>query len=384
MALAFAQVLERLDLSVQQSEIFSADEVDTWSPGTLEEFLSLRLISPASPANSVLCDACTDSHIAFVRHITTPPDDTGLRAYVECEELGLVPIDQERLLQWKASLTGLASIARPVVNSKREPRVILEERLVDLGTGVVAERECRIYVARGLNWDDGDDVLTHVRQATGATEALILVPSIAIVTDDPLLSVIPFAGNVAVRGQELLLELPSLREPGPSWAGRSPLREATLTNEEEQAAEKHGFKGRILVEIGGLKVSKKSNVVTVGGQDVLLDDASFIPFLRLVVALFETEDGFLSREALRYGQGVDGEVELIPAGFDQAIGRMRGPFRRRVGALTHLEFIEVSRGRVRLSVPRACLSVEEEQLQEHPDQRVRTMARRIKEAKQKS
>ena len=157
-----------------------------------------------------------------------------------------------------------------------------------------------------------------------------------------------------------------------------------LNDEEERDFVSQGFKSRLLLEIPGRMTNKKSNVVLVQGEVSELDDADFVPFLRLVLALFESDDGFVARDSLKYGFGIDGEGALMPQGVDQALARMRKPFRGRIGNLSRLEFIEAQRGRIRLSTHRHYIQVDEAVLLKHLDERVQSLARRISQAKIRS
>ena len=75
-----------------------------------------------------------------------------------------------------------------------------------------------------------------------------------------------------------------------------------------------------------------------------MDDADFVLFLRLALQLWLCPDGFLALQAIRYGDGADSEEELIPRGYQQALGRLRKYFRGHLASLSHLEFIESARG----------------------------------------
>jgi hypothetical protein len=81
---------------------------------------------------------------------------------------------------------------------------------------------------------------------------------------------------------------------------------------------------------------------------------------------------------------MDGEVHLMPAGFDQALGRIRRSFRGRIGGLSPKQFIEVRRRRVRLSTHPRLIAVDCDALATHPDERVQTLALRIKQVRDRA
>jgi hypothetical protein len=58
--------------------------------------------------------------------------------------------------------------------------------------------------------------------------------------------------------------------------------EIELTNEEEEDVKQCRFKGLLPVHVTGRLESRKSNVIYIGGWEIILPDAEFRLFLRLV------------------------------------------------------------------------------------------------------
>lgn len=152
-----------------------------------------------------------------------------------------------------------------------------------------------------------------------------------------------------------------------------------LSPDEEQEFERLGFKSRLPIRITGRTERRNSNVIDVTGHRVVLTDAPFRMFLRLVVALCETPDGFLSRSDLRYGTGIDGETDLAPEGLDQALSRLRAPFQPALEGLERTDFIETSSGRFRLSTHRRYVTWDRKALLGHQDKWVPRIAARLPE-----
>ncbi len=150
-----------------------------------------------------------------------------------------------------------------------------------------------------------------------------------------------------------------------------------LSDIEEHEFEAARFQSRLPIHITGETVRRKSNLVEVAGCRVALPAAAFKLFLRLVLALCESKDGFLLREALRFGAGIDGEEVLAPEGLDQALGRLREPFRAALGDLVPTQFIEVHGGKTRLSTHRRYVLFDRERLLEHENQEIVALARRL-------
>jgi len=170
-----------------------------------------------------------------------------------------------------------------------------------------------------------------------------------------------------------LLRLTLAAEPG----GALPVAPRIELSEEEAEFRQARYRSGVTIQITGQTTGRKSNVVLVDGKEAVLDDADFIVFLRLALELFQSDTGFLSRQQLRFGEGLEGEVELMPQGFDQALSRVRKSFRGRLGGLKVREFIEVQRGRVRLSTHWRYVSWNEKALRQHADERVRMLVNRM-------
>jgi hypothetical protein len=180
-----------------------------------------------------------------------------------------------------------------------------------------------------------------------------LPPTCLVVLNRPALSTRP-------------LEL--LRQPAPLSAGE----EARFTAE--------GFNSRLLIQIDGRLSGRKSNLVLVGGEAVSIDDANFVLLLRLILQLWTTSDGYLRLLDIRRDVTFGAEQGLIPDGLPQALSRLRKYFRGRVGSLSHREFIENKRGRVRLSTHPRLVMVDCGALANHDNELVQKLAARIGEA----
>jgi hypothetical protein len=167
-----------------------------------------------------------------------------------------------------------------------------------------------------------------------------------------------------------------------SAALRKPARKAprvVLSDDEEEEFERLGFKSRLPIRITGRIERRKGNVIDVAGHSVVLTDAPFKMLLRLVVALCETTDGFLSRNELTYGAGIDSEGVLAPDGLDQALSRLRAPFQPALEGLQRTHFIEARSSHVRLSTYRRYVTWDREALRGHQDGWVRGLAARLPE-----
>jgi hypothetical protein len=164
---------------------------------------------------------------------------------------------------------------------------------------------------------------------------------------------------------------------------REPLRKApriVLSDKEEEEFGTHGFKSRLPIVITGRTERRAGNVVEVGGAAVVLTDVPFRLFLRLVVALYETENGFLPRGSMMGGGGLVAEGFYTEEGLDQAVHRLRVRFGPALPDLKPTQFIEIRGGQLRLSTHPRYIACERDRLLRHADQMVRDLAERIQSA----
>ena len=168
---------------------------------------------------------------------------------------------------------------------------------------------------------------------------------------------------------------------GPVFAAKpaAETRQVTLSQPEEDRFRLHRFKCRIPVHITGKTEGQKGNVVQIGSGEAVITDVPFGLFLRLVVALLDTEDGFVALGNMQSGGGLSDEGFYEPAGVEQALSRLRQPFRTALGHLKTNEFIERRRGNIRLSTGSPYVTWDRKALLDHPDGVIRELARKLPE-----
>lgn len=160
-------------------------------------------------------------------------------------------------------------------------------------------------------------------------------------------------------------------EPKPS------VPEIKLSAHEEESFRVHRFKSRHIIQITGETEARKSNVLRINDAEVFLTDSQFRLFLRFVVALFETDNGYVTRESLKYGEGADWDGELAPEGLDQAISRIRTRIRPALKDTDPTAFIECHRKRARISTHMRYVFTNREKLLNHDDPIIRLLAERL-------
>lgn len=134
--------------------------------------------------------------------------------------------------------------------------------------------------------------------------------------------------------------------------------------------------GRLPIEITGQVAARKSNEVKIAGTRVTLPNADFLLFLRLVIALVETEDGFLARDIFSVGGSSEAEV-YSPEFIDRALYRSRSKLRPVLQGLDDKQFIQVQNKKIRLSTHRRYIQVDRLRLLNHSDARIQDLAARL-------
>ena len=159
--------------------------------------------------------------------------------------------------------------------------------------------------------------------------------------------------------------------------GSGEMPSVTLSPEEESNCDSHGLNGRYVVGLSGRTESRKGNQVLIDCFRVILPDADFRRFLRLVVALFESEDGFVDMNPQgRYAE-CSVEEALFPEGIDQAVNRLRVRLDPALTGMRAADYVQVQRRRVRLSTHRKYIRYDRSRLLAHPDEVIRKLASRL-------
>ena len=248
-------------------------------------------------------------------------------------------------------------LIRKLIALEGEPMLVEFSELLDCASPDVAERDVPERVVEMLR-----------RQAEAATDAMHRVTEPIL---DRLLNG-EFATTSLVRLWLAGTPPPRKRQ----W--RSPeVEEIGLSASEAAAFDKAKCKSRLLINLTGESRRPKSNVVDLAGTPVEFADAEFILLLRLVLALWETQDGFVLKGGGRRPGGIADEPEVVPGNIDQAIGRLREKIQLGSGRVDPKDIVEVNNKRVRLSTISRYVQVNREALLNHDREVVRELASRL-------
>jgi hypothetical protein len=171
-------ILDRVDLVTAEAHVFTADEVAGWPREALDFFINQGLLSPTAPANSLECEGCEER--CFMRVVIAPADvPKNMGPFIVCnqrDDIGRVAIAADRLKRWRVDLGQLAGVLSTLLEIDQTPRELIRHRLWDLGKVNVGSGLSEAFLARGLDWTDGEDTLGNNRELKESTAPLIFAP----------------------------------------------------------------------------------------------------------------------------------------------------------------------------------------------------------------
>lgn len=168
----FADLLQRADL---ESAVFTGDEVSCWPDGVSARLVHAGLLRPIAGALSIECDACGEGHIEEVQFVAAAPG----RAYITCPENGRVRVDEARLRQWDIDFTRLTESLAAALAVAGRVEELVASRLWLLGKMAIGGRSRDVFLARGLGWHSGPQIIASAPRLLAASCPLVLVPSAA-------------------------------------------------------------------------------------------------------------------------------------------------------------------------------------------------------------
>ncbi len=95
------------------SAVLGFDEVQQWGQGVAGQLVDDGLLKPYSPAQSLVCHGCEERCFSDV--VVQPMASSVTRAFIICEvphmreQMGRVPVQVERLQQWRSTTSLLAA-----------------------------------------------------------------------------------------------------------------------------------------------------------------------------------------------------------------------------------------------------------------------------------
>ena len=142
-----------------------------------------------------------------------------------------------------------------------------------------------------------------------------------------------------------------------------------LNAKQQKESAERGYKCDLPIVITGETAKWHRNEVLVNGFPVLLGDSLFLLFLRLVLGLYKSSDGAVTKAGLRRGGFLKADSE------DQTIGHLRAAFTGALGETMPRDFIQsYGRGTIRLSTHPALVKCNKAKLAQHHNEKIRRLA----------
>ena len=147
------------------------DEVAQWPAGELERCLAVGLLSPAEPAQSVVCEECGEiEEVVLMESVVTPP----FAPYVRCALAGAYRIRRERLQRWQMSIHQLIDVVFRGIDLVGIRHELIRMRMWRLGKSRWARTQWNVYLGRALQCRDAWQIINH---ASLPARSVLFVPS---------------------------------------------------------------------------------------------------------------------------------------------------------------------------------------------------------------
>jgi len=165
---ALEQVLKRTNL---EGHVIVYDETRTWPAAEREAIFQLDILRQIEDAEYVTCDACGDPHDAEVIM------DLGTEPRIYCGAVGLMSIRPERLHQWEVDFAVLARLLVAELQLSGDVQALMPGRLWLLGRKQVSGRMAEFFLAHGIAWPDGTEILRAAPRIQSSPAPIILCPN---------------------------------------------------------------------------------------------------------------------------------------------------------------------------------------------------------------
>jgi hypothetical protein len=117
-------IFERLSRAAWGEVTFSTDEAAHWPDGKLEALIKSGLLERAEPAQVIECDGCERNCFMPV-YIRPAEGNRPARAFISCdkpENVGRVPVELERLAQWRITGAALGGVTARLLGLAKAPQ----------------------------------------------------------------------------------------------------------------------------------------------------------------------------------------------------------------------------------------------------------------------
>jgi hypothetical protein len=116
-------IFERLSRADSGEEVFGADEAAQWPESALEALIKSGVLGHAEPAQTIECDGCERNCFMPV-YVRPAGGNRPASAFISCdkpEDVGRVPVDLDRLAQWRITGRMLAGAVAQLLGFTNAP-----------------------------------------------------------------------------------------------------------------------------------------------------------------------------------------------------------------------------------------------------------------------
>jgi hypothetical protein len=164
-------IFERLSGAGAGMEVFGGEETAQWPKGALEILAKSGLLERTEPAQVIECDGCERNCFMPV-YIRPAEGNRPARAFISCdkpENVGRVPVELERLAQWRITGAALAGVTARLLGLAKAPQEDSAAKRWTLGR--LKDKECKGEVRLLL---EGGALLTIANQSIPLVHVLTL------------------------------------------------------------------------------------------------------------------------------------------------------------------------------------------------------------------
>lgn len=154
--------------------VYTGDEMGASGNEAADTLIRLGVLSQATNAASVVCDACDGGHVEEVVFVEAPAA-SGARGYIYCSQEGRVRVPGHRVKRWAVDFRALANSVAQGLDLAGAVEELAPERIWFLGKGSFAGRSREIFLSRGMTWADAPQVIGSAARLQASSTAVVLI-----------------------------------------------------------------------------------------------------------------------------------------------------------------------------------------------------------------
>ena len=160
-----------------EEPVFAHSEFRRWPSGIFEQVSRMGLLSEIELADYILCDNCTEAHMATVIWTANVRSPTGMSPIIGCPEVGATDVDPEHLRQWRIDIPKLAELVSAGLGMAGPVEPVLARGLWALGRRHLAGRFREFFLAAGVCDYVIPALIQQADRIATAVSPVLLVPN---------------------------------------------------------------------------------------------------------------------------------------------------------------------------------------------------------------